>query len=150
MDEQPPHRRATRLAHIGRNPAAHNGLVNPPIAKGATFLYPDLAAYRVPRDKQEYRYWRLGNPNARDFEGAMAELEAPNLEGAGATVAPSGVAACALPLLTHMRAGYQGLSSCSRISTMACASWPVTAGAASMASTHAGASARDTQSPVFA
>ena len=101
MDKQPPHRRATRLAHIGRDPAAHHGLVNPPIAKGSTFLYPDLAAYRVPRDKQDYRYWRLGNPNARDLEGAMAELE----HGIGAIVAPSGVAACALPLLTYMRAG---------------------------------------------
>lgn len=93
----------TRLAHIGHDPASYHGLVAPPVARGSTFLYPDLETYRRAAGDPDhrYRYWRLGNPNADAFERAMAELEG----GHRAVAAVSGVAACALPFLAHMRAG---------------------------------------------
>ncbi|HBH25788.1 MAG TPA: cystathionine beta-lyase [Rhodospirillaceae bacterium] len=93
----------TRLVHLGRDPAAHQGAVNPPIVRTSTFIYAGLEAYRAAAQDPDYkyRYGRLGNPLSCAFEGAMAELDG----GAGAVVAASGLAACVLPFLAYARAG---------------------------------------------
>ena len=53
----------TKLAHLGKDPDAYFGIVNPPIARASTILYPDLAAYEDPN--HTYRYGRMGNPMTR-------------------------------------------------------------------------------------
>lgn len=63
----------TQLVLTGRKPENYFGIVNPPVARASTILYPNLAAYENP--EHQYRYARLGNPMSDTFEGALAELE---------------------------------------------------------------------------
>jgi cystathionine beta-lyase len=89
----------TKLVHSGRDPADYHGIVNPPVARGSTILYPSLSAYDDPDHR--YRYGRMGNPMSEAFETAMADLEG----GAGAVSAPSGLAALTVALLAFLKAG---------------------------------------------
>lgn len=88
---------------MGRDPGAYYGLVNPPIAKASTFLYAGLEAYRAAAKDPDYkfRYGRVGNPLSLALEEAMSELDG----GFRGIVAPSGLAACTLPLLAYAKAG---------------------------------------------
>jgi cystathionine beta-lyase len=92
-------KRDTKLAHLGLNPDAYFGIVNPPIARASTILYPNLAAYEDKNHK--YRYGRVGNPMSDAFEGAVAELEG----GYGAVVTQTGLSAIATAILSVIKSG---------------------------------------------
>jgi cystathionine beta-lyase len=98
-----PRKDRTIITHGGNDPEANFGVVNPPIYRASTILYPTL------RDMQErgrkkfdtVYYGRYGTPTTFAFEAAVAELE-----GADRAVAlPSGLAACTGALLSFLQAG---------------------------------------------
>lgn len=89
----------TKLAHLGKDPEAYFGIVNPPIARASTILYPSLAAYEDKNHK--YRYGRVGNPMTDAFEGAVTELE----RGFGAVVTPTGLSAITTAILAVVKSG---------------------------------------------
>lgn len=95
----------TLLAHATRDPHAHHGFVNTPIHRGSTVLFRTLdeleGAMRVDTRTGPYVYGLIGNPNSRELERLLAQLDG----GAGAVVVQSGLAAVSLPLLATLRAG---------------------------------------------
>lgn len=92
-------RRRTRLVHAGRDPDQQFGFVNTPIYRGSTVLYPSVESLTT-RDIP-YTYGTKGTPTTRALEEAWSELA-----GAADTVlAPSGLAAITLALLTALKAG---------------------------------------------
>jgi cystathionine beta-lyase len=92
-------RMATVVAHAGRAPFDHFGFVNPPIYRGSTVLFPNVAALEA--NTQSYTYGTKGTPTTRALETAWSEIA-----GAADTVlVPSGLAAIALALLTATKAG---------------------------------------------
>ena len=90
---------ATRLVHSGRDPAAQHGFVNPPVYRGSTVLFPDVAT--LEGQKQAYTYGRKGSPSMRALELALAELEG----GHRTVLLPSGLAAVTTAILAFTRAG---------------------------------------------
>ena len=78
----------------GRMSDAHFGVVNTPVYRASTILYPDLASLKA--NKQPYTYGRRGTPTSRSFEEAITALEG----GARTVVVPSGLNACAVAILT--------------------------------------------------
>ena len=89
----------TRLTSQGRMSAEHFGVVNTPVYRASTILYPDLAALKA--NKQPYTYGRRGTPSTKSFEDAISSLE-----GAAKTVSvTSGVQAIALAILSVCGAG---------------------------------------------
>jgi cysteine-S-conjugate beta-lyase len=97
----PPLKAATRLVTGGRDPAANHGFVNPPVYHASTVLYPTAEDFRARRAR--YRYGRHGTPTSEALETALRELEGPNC--AGVTLAPSGLAAISVALLSVLKAG---------------------------------------------
>ncbi len=92
-------RRDTALVHAGRKPEDYHGVVNPPLVRTSTILYPNLAAYE---DKNHrYRYGRLGNPLSDSFERAIADLEG----GFDAISCQSGMSAITTALLSFLKTG---------------------------------------------
>lgn len=88
----------TRLVHAGRDPARSDGAVNPPVHHATTLIIPDTDdLYGTP--KQTYAL--EGMAVQRALADALVAIEG----GAGATLAPSGLAACTLALLTMARSG---------------------------------------------
>ena len=47
----------TRLVHAGRDPERQSGVINPPIYRGSTIVYPTMAAYEARYDR---RYTSFG------------------------------------------------------------------------------------------
>jgi cystathionine beta-lyase len=89
----------TVLTHGGRDPDAQFGFVNAPVYRGSTVLFKTLAD--IEAQSQPYLYGRAGNPTTRQVEDVVSALE-----GADATaLAPSGLAAVTLALLSCVRAG---------------------------------------------
>ncbi len=91
--------RDTQLLHAGYDPASYHGVVNPPIVRASTILYPSLAAYENP--DHVYRYGRYATPLSDVFTGVMTELEG----GYNAIHAPSGLSAITTALLAFVKAG---------------------------------------------
>ncbi|MDY6814031.1 MAG: cystathionine beta-lyase [Pseudomonadota bacterium] len=88
---------ATRIIELGRDPEQQHGLVNPPLYRGSTVLFPSLAALReasaAPLRAERY-YGRHGTPTTAALEQAVAALE-----GAERGIAVcSGLAAIAIVL----------------------------------------------------
>ncbi len=89
----------TIVAHEGR---PETGPVNRPVTRGSTVAFRSLEAFEAEAANADLRaasrYGRVGNPNSRDFEHVMAELEG----GYGTVTAGSGLAiiACALSAFT--------------------------------------------------
>ena len=98
---------ATRLGHVGRDPAAHGGTVNTPVYRASTFIWPDTASQEAQRELARdpaYRgtmYGRLGNPTTVAFEDAVAELEG----GFRGLIMPSGLAAIVGAVLGVAKSG---------------------------------------------
>jgi cystathionine beta-lyase len=89
----------TRLTTAGRMSAEHFGVVNTPVYRASTILYPDLAALKA--NTQPYTYGRRGTPSTKSFEDAISSLE-----GAARTVSvTSGVQAISLAILSVCGAG---------------------------------------------
>ena len=99
MSKNKDHKEATKLAHIGTAPEEYFGIVNPPIARASTILYPSLAAYEDPTHK--YRYGRMGNPLSDKFEQAIADIE----NGFKAVSTCSGLTAVTLALMSVVKSG---------------------------------------------
>jgi len=89
----------TRLVHTGRDADEQFGFVNPPIVRGSTVLFPDVAS--LTSGDARYTYGRHGSPTIRLLEEALAELEG----GACTRLAPSGLAAISAALLALVEAG---------------------------------------------
>lgn len=94
----------TRLSHLGR-PGHHiHGLVNPPVHRGSTVLYPDVAtrdAYRGQIFKRELTYGLEGNHTHMALEDVVAAIEG----GQHAVIVPTGLAAITTPLIAFLKAG---------------------------------------------
>ena len=97
---------ATRLVEAGRSPQWTGGaVVNPPIWRASTHLYPDVATQRGAvkyNEDGQFFYGRRGAPTQWALAEALTSLES----GADGTVLyPSGVAAIAGALLAVLRPG---------------------------------------------
>ena len=93
----------TLLVQAGREPHANHGVVNPPVYRASTILYPSLADYEE-ADRTPFtgtRYGRRGTPTTFALEEAVARLEG----GYRAVAVPSGLAAITLTLLAFLKAG---------------------------------------------
>ncbi len=91
--------RGTRLVHAGRDPEEQHGFVNMPPWRGSTVLFPTYASLSA--RTQRYSYGTKGTPSSEALENAWTEIS-----GAAQTVlAPTGLAAIALALLTAAKSG---------------------------------------------
>lgn len=110
MNDDTTDRTGTRLAALGRRPEwtgtpEHPGaVVNPPVWRASTHLYPDMAALRghPANEDGNFYYGRCGAPTQWALADALTALE-PG--AAGTVLYPSGVAAIAGALLTVLRPG---------------------------------------------
>ncbi len=90
---------ATRLVHVGSDPARFGGVVNTPVYRASTIISQNLAELRQKRElhasgERAHGYGRFGTPTTHAFEDAVAELEG----GYRSLVFPSGLAACTCAL----------------------------------------------------
>jgi cystathionine beta-lyase len=96
----------TKVVHSGRHPERFEGAVNPPVFHASTILSRSLEEWeRKKADRARgipgTYYGRVGTPTTQALEEAIRELE-----GGHATVlTPSGLAACAVALLSAVQAG---------------------------------------------
>ena len=89
----------TRLVHAGRDPEDQHGFVNAPAWRGSTVLFPTYQSLKT--RGQRYTYGTKGTPSSDALESAWTEIS-----GAAQTcLAPTGLAAIALALLTAAKAG---------------------------------------------
>ncbi|HUE65891.1 MAG TPA: cystathionine beta-lyase [Rhizomicrobium sp.] len=89
----------TRMVSAGRMSAEHFGVINTPVYRASTILYPNLTALKA--NSQPYTYGRRGTPSTQSFEDAISSLES-----AARTVSvTSGVQAIALAILSVCGAG---------------------------------------------
>ncbi len=98
-NEKGPSNKDTLAVHAGRMSREHFGVVNTPVYRASTILYPDLATLES-RDVP-YTYGLHGTPTSCSLEEAVTELEG----GARTKVVPSGLAAITFAILAVCRAG---------------------------------------------
>ncbi|MEZ5840608.1 MAG: cystathionine beta-lyase [Hyphomicrobiales bacterium] len=98
-DKQDNHRADTVLATAGRHPDQNHGFVNPPVIHASTVLFPSVDAMSA-KDAR-YTYGRRGTPTSEALEEALTRLEG----AAGTVLAPSGLAAISIALLSCLSAG---------------------------------------------
>lgn len=95
----------TKLAHLGRAPHDYHGAVSVPVYHTSTVLKRSVAEFLDrggPLDeKGKLVYGRSGSPTHFALEDAVAELEG----GFGALLAPSGLAAITVAILSQAKAG---------------------------------------------
>ncbi|MEE8230008.1 MAG: cystathionine beta-lyase [Qipengyuania citrea] len=99
------HRAATRLVTSGRSGDFASDVVNPPVWRASTHLYPDCAALRARKSDNrdgQFFYGRRGSPTQWALSEALTALE-PG--AAGTVLYPSGLAALVGALLTVLRSG---------------------------------------------
>ena len=96
-------KRDTLITHAGRDPQRYAGLVNTPVFRGSTVLFPNVESYEL-RDPDNYKVMRYGihgTPTTFALEEAVAQLEG----GHAAVALPSGLAAIAAALAAFVKAG---------------------------------------------
>ncbi len=95
---------AGRTAEWTGTPGHPGAVVNPPVWRASTHLYPDMAALRAhPANADgQFYYGRRGAPTQWALAEALTALEP---EAAGTVLYPSGVAAIAGVMLTVLRPG---------------------------------------------
>jgi cystathionine beta-lyase len=92
----------TLLARTGRDPARYQGMVNTPVFRTSTVIFPDRATYEARGDDyKKVRYGRNGTPTTFAFEEAVAQMEG----GHAAVALPSGLAAIAVALWAYLKTG---------------------------------------------
>ncbi len=89
----------TLLVHAGREPFEQHGFVNTPIYRGSTVLYPTTDDLLHRRGR--YSYGTKGTPTTEALEKAWTELTG----AAGTVLAPSGLAAVTVALMSCLKAG---------------------------------------------
>jgi len=94
-----PLKRETDIVVAGRHPETYYGFVNPPVYRGSTVLYPDLATFE--KRQMPYPYGRMGSPTTTSLEEAMTRLEG----GAGTVLTSSGLSAIAVALQSQLSSG---------------------------------------------
>lgn len=94
-----PHKDATRTIHLGRDPSAQHGFVNPPVYRGSTVLFPTLEALKS--RSQPYTYGRRQTPTTSALCTAIASLEG----GETTILTGSGLQAVTTALLAFVTAG---------------------------------------------
>ena len=90
---------ATKLAHLGRAPHTHHGLVNMPLTRASTVLFPDLET--MEKGAQPYTYGRYGTPITTALEESLAAIEGAQ----GAWLTSSGLGAVSTSLLACVESG---------------------------------------------
>jgi cysteine-S-conjugate beta-lyase len=100
-DKKP--RRDTVVTHSGRDPRRYAGLVNTPVFRGSTVLFPDVQSYegRDPDNYKSMRYGIHGTPTTFALEEAVAKLEG----GHAAVALSSGLAAITAALCAFVKNG---------------------------------------------
>ncbi len=103
MTDKKKFRRDTITAHAGRDPRRFDGVVNTPVYRASTVLFPDVESYqgRDPDDYKAMRYGIYGTPTTFALEEAVARLEG----GHAAVALPSGLAAIVAALAAFARSG---------------------------------------------
>lgn len=104
MSQAPKRSRRTRLVHMGRVPTPTYGFVNPPVHRGSTVVYPNVAerdARRAHPFDQVLTYGAQGGPTHYYLEDAIAELEG----GTRCQLLPTGLAAVTTALLAYLKSG---------------------------------------------
>lgn len=93
----------TLLARLGRDPARYQGMVNTPVFRTSTVIFPDLESYeqRDPDNYKTMRYGIYGTPTTFAFEEAVAKMEGGHL----AVAVPSGLAAITAALAAYVKSG---------------------------------------------
>lgn len=89
----------TRLVYAGREPSEQHGFVNTPIYRGSTVLYPTTDDLLHRRGR--YSYGTKGTPTTEALEKAWTEITG----AAGTVLAPSGLAAVTVALMSCLKAG---------------------------------------------
>ena len=89
----------TQLVLGGRNPDEQFGFLNTPIYRGSTVLFPDTDDLMARRGR--FTYGTSGTPTTEALQAAWNGLTG----AAGTVLAPSGLAAVALALMSCMKAG---------------------------------------------
>ncbi|TWF49870.1 cystathionine beta-lyase [Neorhizobium alkalisoli] len=93
----------TRLAHVGNDPHAYHGFVNPPVVHASTVLFPNAEA--MEKRSQPYTYGTRATPTTDALCAAFDDLEG----SAGTILVPSGLAAISVPFLAYLSAGDHAL-----------------------------------------
>ncbi len=94
----------TALAHLGRKSASAAQVVNPPVVRASTVLFPTLADYKasyLPKPFEALRYGRTGTQTHFELQDVMCALE----DAEACLLAPSGLNAIASVLLAYARPG---------------------------------------------
>src|ERR1700753_1416093 len=89
----------TTLTSAGRKSRDHVGVVNTPVYRASTILYPDLAA--LDAHAMPFTYGRHGNPTTQSLKEAVAALEG----AAAVSLVPSGLGAVTSAILSVCSAG---------------------------------------------
>jgi cystathionine beta-lyase len=93
----------TLLTHVGREPGKYEGMVNTPVYRTSTVIFPTLEEYEA-RDAADYksvRYGRHGTPTTFALEEAVAKMEG----GYQAVALPSGLGAIAAAISAFVKNG---------------------------------------------
>lgn len=91
----------TILVTAAHDPENNHGVVNPPIYRASTILFPTVEALEAPRALRGVYYGRRGVPTTFALEDAVAGLEG----GHGAVVSSSGKTAIVQALTTFLQNG---------------------------------------------
>ncbi|OGA43931.1 MAG: cystathionine beta-lyase [Betaproteobacteria bacterium RIFCSPLOWO2_12_FULL_62_13] len=93
----------TLLTHAGRDPRKYEGMVNMPVFRTSTVIFPSLEQYetREGDDFKSVRYGRHGTPTTFALEEAVAKMEG----GYQAVAVPSGLAAIAAAISAFAKSG---------------------------------------------
>jgi cystathionine beta-lyase len=91
----------TLLVAAGRDPQRHSGVVNPPVYRASTILYPNVETFERPRELRGVYYGRGGTPTTFALEDALAALAGAS----GAMVTGSGKTVIAQALMSFLKAG---------------------------------------------
>ncbi|HEU5048572.1 MAG TPA: cystathionine beta-lyase [Rickettsiales bacterium] len=97
-------KKETLVTTIGRNPEAHEGVVNPPVYRASTILFPTVADYEESERSngvQPLVYARSGTPATRALEEALAQLD----EADHAIVTSSGQSAILVAITAFLSSG---------------------------------------------
>jgi cysteine-S-conjugate beta-lyase len=93
----------TRLVHSGPDPKSQKGVVNTPVHRASTVIFPTVQAMKdAEKIKYDTTYYGVhGTPSTFALEEAMADVE----DGYRAVSVSSGLAAITTALITYLEAG---------------------------------------------
>jgi cystathionine beta-lyase len=99
------HHKTTRLVHSGRNHGSEIRPVNPPVMRGSTMLFKNVAGWRETRARRDTErllsYGARGTETAFALEDAITELEG----GYRTQLFPTGLAAAGMVFLSYLKPG---------------------------------------------